>query len=89
MVKANDVVRKLEFVNDVVGQWLVNGGLGRLDADADLGSGEKLYWEGAMVRDQARKVERVTVGRCGGDARVSSEGSSRSSARAAGARVGT
>lgn len=79
MVKANDLVAKLAFVNDVVGQWISNGGLGRLDADAELGGGEKLYWEGAMVRDQARKVERVTVGRCGGDARAASESSSGSS----------
>lgn len=67
LVKANQLVQKLEFVRDVVGQWVGNGGLGRLDED--FGTGEKLYWEGLSVRDQnVRKVERVTVGRFGGDA---------------------
>jgi serine/threonine protein kinase len=69
VVRANDVEVKLRFVGDVVGQWIANGGLGRLDADKDINAGEKLYWEGMMVKDQARKVERVTVGRLGGDTR--------------------
>lgn len=69
VVRANEVETKLRFVLEVVGQWIANGGLGRLDADADVGVGEKLYWEGMMVRDQARKVERVTVGRLGVDVR--------------------
>jgi serine/threonine protein kinase len=69
VVRANDVEVKLRFVADVVGQWIANGGLGRLDADKDINVGEKLYWEGMMVKDQARKVERVTVGRLGGDTR--------------------
>ena len=86
MVRANDLVRKLEFVSEVVGQWISNGGLGRLDADAEVG-GEKLYWEGAMVRDQARKVERVTVGRCGGDVRAAGDGSSGSSSRTGSSRA--
>ena len=69
VVRANEVERKLGFVVEVVGQWIANGGLGRLDADEDVGTGEKLCWEGMMVKDQARKVERVTVGRFGGDVR--------------------
>lgn len=69
VVRANDIEVKLRFVVDVVGQWISNSGLGRLDADQDVKKGEKLYWEGMMVRDQARKVERVTVGRLGGDVR--------------------
>ncbi|KAM0722260.1 hypothetical protein Q7P37_001701 [Cladosporium fusiforme] len=69
IVRANEIEVKLRFVSDVVGQWISNGGLGRLDADKDIGKGEKLYWEGLMVKDQARKVERVTVGRLGGDSR--------------------
>ncbi|KAK4498716.1 hypothetical protein PRZ48_009226 [Zasmidium cellare] len=65
LVKANQLSQKLEFVLDVVSQWVGNEGLGRLDEDE---GGEKLYWEGLTVRDQnVRKVERVTVGRFGGD----------------------
>lgn len=64
IVKANDLARKLGFVAEVVGQWIGNQGLGRLDFDV---GGEKLYWEGMMVKDQARKTDRVTVGRLGGD----------------------
>ena len=82
VVRANDIDTKLKFINNVVGQWIRNGGLGRLDTDADVvaelaASGkdsvraEKLYWEGMMVKDQARKIERVTVGRLGGDVRES------------------
>lgn len=69
VVRANDLEVKLKFVASVVGQWISNGGLGRLDGDEGIGRGEKLVWEGMMVREQARKVERVTVGRLGGDAR--------------------
>ena len=64
-MKANSVAEKLKFVLDIVGQWISNGGVGRLDEDEERG--EKLYWEGLMVKDGARKVDRVTVGRYGGD----------------------
>ena len=64
IVKANALSEKLTFVLSVVGQWIANRGLGRLDED---GVGEKLYWEGLMVKDGARKMDRVTVGRYGGD----------------------
>ncbi|KAF7198652.1 Serine/threonine-protein kinase plo1 [Pseudocercospora fuligena] len=64
MVKANQLADKLAFVRDAVSQWVANGGLGRLDED-DLG--DKLYWEGLTVKDGTRKVDRVTVGRYGGD----------------------
>lgn len=67
IVKANQIAEKLQFVLDVVEQWERNRGLGRLDADA--GSDCKLYWEGLCVKDGARKVDRVTVGRYGGDER--------------------
>lgn len=86
VVRANEIGVKLAFVRDVVSQWVGNGGLGRLDGDADVvgfagasggGRGEKkggkLYWEGMMVKDQARKIERVTVGRLGGDVREGGE----------------
>lgn len=55
MVKSNDLVRKLEFVADVVSQWIEHGGLGRLDADE---GGEKLYWEGKMVKSELRRRSR-------------------------------
>ena len=70
-VKANAISEKLSFVLDVVGQWISNGGLGRLAEDGDSQGlrGEKLYWEGLMVKDGARKMDRITVGRYGGDER--------------------
>lgn len=71
IVKANALSEKLQFVHDVVQQWIGNAGLGRLDEDEDGkgARGEKLYWEGLMVKDGARKMDRVTVGRYGGDER--------------------
>ena len=71
-MKANAVAEKLKFVLDVVSQWIDNGGMGRVDEDGDClgeGRGEKLYWEGLMVKDGARKFDRITVGRYGGDER--------------------
>lgn len=68
VVKANVLAQKLAFVLRVVEQWISNAGLGRLDADEGAEAmGEKLYWEGLTVKDGARKVDRVTVGRYGGD----------------------
>lgn len=73
VVRANDVKGKLGFLQEVVGQWVENGGLGRVDEDfCDNGEdvGKKLYWEGLTVKEGMRKVDRVTVGRCGGDEQV-------------------
>lgn len=64
-VKANAVQEKLEFVLKITGQWAANGGLGRVDDDEE-GRGEKLVWMGPSVPGQ-RQVDRITVGRCGGD----------------------
>lgn len=61
IVRANQLQEKLTFVLDTVEQWISCGGLGCTNAD------EKLYWEGLVVKDCARKVDRVTVGRSGGD----------------------
>lgn len=66
IVKANALAEKLAFVRDAVTQWIRNGGLGCLDED-DGGKGERLYWEGLCVKDGAKKMDRVTVGRYGGD----------------------
>ena len=63
-MKSNALPDKLRFVLQVVEQWIVNDGLGKLD---EAGVSEKLGWEGPAVRDGARKGDRVTVGRCGGD----------------------
>ena len=71
-MRANAVAEKLGFVHEVVGQWVRNGGLGRLDEDDDAGAGQRLHWEGLMVRDGAKKADRVTVGRSGGDIAPSS-----------------
>lgn len=66
IVKANALSDKLAFVLSAVEQWSRNGGLGHLDEDHDS-QGQRLYWEGLTVQDQAKKVDRVTVGRYGGD----------------------
>jgi hypothetical protein len=71
VVKANALAEKLGFVLQVVENWVRNRGLGRLDEDEDVESEGKLYWEGLMVKDGgARKMDRVTVGRFGGDAQL-------------------
>ena len=68
VVKANAVAEKLEFVLRVVEQWTRNAGLGKLDDDEGTNVLEgELRWEGLMVGEAARKVDRVTVGRLGGD----------------------
>ena len=67
VVKANAMTEKLEFIEKVVGQWIAEGGMGRLCDDLSRYGEEKLYWEGLCVKDGARKVDRVTVGRFGGD----------------------
>lgn len=69
IVRANQMAEKLAFVKEIVRQWVSNGGLGLLDEDLD--EGRKISWEGMATKD-ARKVDRVCVGRYGGDA-VASE----------------
>ena len=68
VMKANTLAEKLQFIEAVAAQWIAEGGVGRLcDDENGSGGGEKLYWEGLCVKDGAKKVDRVTVGRCGGD----------------------
>ncbi|KAK0874364.1 Cell cycle serine/threonine-protein kinase cdc5/MSD2 [Friedmanniomyces endolithicus] len=62
VIKANALAAKLGFVLRVVEQWTRNQGLGRLDEGDD-----GLEWDGFMLREGARKADRVTVGRFGGD----------------------
>lgn len=64
IVKANQLSAKLNFIQEVVSQWIDNNGLGRLDEDQ---GGAKLAWEGLTVKENKTKVDRVTVGRYGGD----------------------
>ena len=66
IVKANSIKEKLEFVVKIVGQWINNGGIGRLDDDAGEGRGRELLWQG-IESAEARKKGIVTVGRQGGD----------------------
>ena len=67
-VKANAMGEKLSFVLRVVEQWVGNGGLGRLDEDdGAMATGKGLLWEGIGVREGAKKSDRITVGRHGGD----------------------
>jgi serine/threonine protein kinase len=69
LVRANHIAEKLAFVRDVVAQWIANSGLGRLDGDDDDDgdAARGISWEGLTVKDNAKKVDRVTVGRYGGD----------------------
>ena len=69
IVKANALAEKLTFVLSVIENWIGNGGLGRLseNEDGEADGGKSLEWEGLMVKDVARKGDRVTVGRYGGD----------------------
>ncbi|QIW95414.1 hypothetical protein AMS68_000932 [Peltaster fructicola] len=64
MVRANRIAEKLEFVLEAVAQWIDNGGLGCMDEHE---GGNKLSWEGLMVKEGVKKMDRVTVGRTGGD----------------------
>lgn len=71
IVKANEISGKLAFIRDVVSQWITNDGLGRLDEDHHQqqggGGSAKLSWQGLTVKENKTKVDRVTVGRYGGD----------------------
>lgn len=69
IVRANQMAEKLAFIKDVVGQWVRNGGLGRLDEDHD--ERRKISWDGLATKD-AKKIDRVCVGRHGGDSPASS-----------------
>jgi hypothetical protein len=65
LVRVNRVREKLAFAGEVVECWGRNGGLGVMDEE---GEGEKLVWDEGRGEGE-RKVERVTVGRFGGDQR--------------------
>ncbi|KAF2482455.1 hypothetical protein BDY17DRAFT_324736 [Neohortaea acidophila] len=76
IVKANALAEKLTFVLDFVKQWIANGGLGRLDGDVDCArsASEKFSWRGLEAGIPNKKaVDRITVGRHGGDAVVREE----------------
>ncbi|KAK3068825.1 Cell cycle serine/threonine-protein kinase cdc5/MSD2 [Teratosphaeriaceae sp. CCFEE 6253] len=71
IVKANAVAEKLGFVLRIVEEWVRNEGLGMLDADESGDEGgygtDGLRWDGLAVGGAAKKVDRVSVGRYGGD----------------------
>ena len=71
IVKANALREKIQFVQDVVEQWIDNGGMGRLHGDADmkdLGITRALAWHGLAVKESGKgALNNVTVGRYGGD----------------------
>jgi len=54
--------QKLEFLLQVVNQWIAGGGLGCM-----LPGEEQLQWTGSWVKDHAKKIDWITVGRHGGD----------------------
>ncbi|KAF2218052.1 hypothetical protein CERZMDRAFT_119600 [Cercospora zeae-maydis SCOH1-5] len=64
IVKANQLSAKMNFIQEVVSQWIDNNGLGRLNEDQ---GGSRLAWDGLTVKENKTKVDRVTVGRYGGD----------------------
>ena len=66
-MKANALSEKLQFVLRIIGQWVANGGLGKLDEDNAFGGGLGMRWTGAAVGEGAKKVDLVSVGRRGGD----------------------
>ena len=61
IVNANMFEQKVEFLLHVLEAWVKGGGLGCGGAD------ERLRWEGLWVKEHARKMDWVTVGRLGGD----------------------
>lgn len=62
MVQANMVEEKMHLLLQVIDQWIQGGGLGRTGVEE-----ERLQWEGSWVKEHARKIDWVTVGRLGGD----------------------
>lgn len=62
LVRANMLEEKLEFLVRVVDQWTTAGGIG-----CSQSGDEQLRWDGLWVKDHAKKVDWITVGRFGGD----------------------
>jgi hypothetical protein len=69
---ANDFRRKIEFIRDVVKEWVTNGGMGNSSMDRH----KRLHWRGhrelpAASGDACEKQTWVTLGARWGDRRVS------------------
>ncbi|RYP24725.1 hypothetical protein DL765_000271 [Monosporascus sp. GIB2] len=66
---ANDFRRKIEFIKNVVKEWVTNGGLGNSNMDRE----HRLLWTGCRetVRSGPTKHVWVTIGARWGDARFS------------------
>lgn len=62
LLRANMIEEKLEFVGEVLDQWIRGGGLG-CSQDGDV----QLKWDGLCAKEHAAKVEWTTVGRHGAD----------------------
>ncbi|PSK60803.1 hypothetical protein B9Z65_953 [Elsinoe australis] len=60
LVRANMLEEKLEFLVRVVDQWTTAGGIG-----CSQSGDEQLRWDGLWVKDHAKKVDWITVGRFG------------------------
>ncbi|KAJ9624937.1 Cell cycle serine/threonine-protein kinase cdc5/MSD2 [Taxawa tesnikishii (nom. ined.)] len=62
VVRANMFEEKLQFLQQILEQWLGGGGVG-CQGDVE----HRLQWNGLWVNEHARKIDWITVGRYGGD----------------------
>jgi myosin-1 len=67
VVNANMFEQKLEFLLSVMEQWVEGGGLGCIRGRTGTGEFDRLQWQGLWVKEHARKMDWVTVGKLGGD----------------------
>lgn len=68
IVLANELVRKVRFVREVLGAWARNGGLGNMGRRA-----RAMKWEGLREEGGRERLVWVSVGRGGGDERFEAE----------------
>jgi len=68
IVLANELVRKVRFVREVLGAWARNGGLGNMGRRA-----REMKWEGLREEGGRERLVWVSVGRGGGDERFEAE----------------
>lgn len=62
LIAANELRRKLEFIQEVAAIWVTNGGLGCMGEDD-----KRMKWEGVLEGGKLQKLVWVTVGAHGGD----------------------
>ncbi|MCJ1242853.1 Cell cycle serine/threonine-protein kinase cdc5/MSD2 [Trapelia coarctata] len=68
IILANELVRKVRFVREVLGAWARNGGLGNMGRRA-----RELKWDGLREEGGRERLVWVSVGRGGGDERFEAE----------------